>query len=73
MNTEITKRTRDAISDDINIKMTEIADLIYEHFSNVYDGKSKTDYNTAESTEINEVLKNIGTHIKLRFWLGGKD
>lgn len=70
MNTE---RTQDAISDDINVKIAEIADLIYEHFSNVYQGKTKTDYNSAESAEIADVLNNVGTVVKLKFWLGGKD
>ena len=70
MNTE---RTQDAISDDINVKIAEIADLIYEHFSNVYQGKTKTDYNSTESAEIANVLNNVGTIVKLKFWLGGKD
>jgi hypothetical protein len=73
MNTEITKRTQDAISDDINVKIAEIADLIYEHFSNIYPGKIKTDYTSAESTEIADVLNNVGTAVKLKFWLAGKD
>ncbi len=73
MNTETTKRTKEAISADATIKVQELADLVYEHFSNVYEGKTKTDYNSAESTEIAEVLNCIGTSIKLRFWLGGKD
>jgi hypothetical protein len=73
MNTETTKRTKEAISADVTIKVQELADLVYEHFSNVYEGKTKTDYNSVESTEIAEVLNCIGTSIKLRFWLGGKD
>jgi hypothetical protein len=73
MNTETTKRTKEAISAEATIKVQELADLVYEHFSNVYEGKTKTDYNSAESTEIAEVLNCIGTSIKLRFWLGGKD
>lgn len=73
MNTETTKRTKEAISAEATIKVQELADLVYEHFSNVYEGKTKTDYNSAESTEIAEVLKCIGTSIQLRFWLGGKD
>ena len=70
MNTETTKRTKEAISAEATIKVQELADLVYEHFSNVYEGKTKTDYNSAE---IAEVLKCIGTSIQLRFWLGGKD
>jgi hypothetical protein len=73
MNTETTKRTKEAISAEATIKVQELADLVYEHFSNVYEGKTKTDYNSAESAEIAEVLKCIGTSIQLRFWLGGKD